>query len=184
MSLAALLQAVRDELRTVMGLPMIQIEVQEDGQPPPGMGGDLYLSVHPLSWRPTSGAEVVLGIDESYSVGVTITKRIRHTPPDRIGREVYLKSLIGFEAIARKIMVAIHQSETVMERANQYIAASQTDDNGYDPILEWLRWSSTQEVPTRRDGSWLWETNLELASETVTIVFSEARRIQQSSLME
>lgn len=188
MSLAAVLVAVRDELRDVLAMPDAVIGIEEDGQPPPGMGASTYIAVHPISWRPTNSQEVIMGLDESYAIGVTITKRVAHVPQDRRVEEVFLKSLIGFEQLSRRIMVAIHQSGSVMERANQYIIANKLTNDQTDPILEWLRWRSTQEVPTSRDGSWMWETNPDridnLAFETVTIVFSDARRIQQSSLME
>jgi hypothetical protein len=188
MSLAALLVAVRDELRGVLAMPDAVIGIEEDGQPPPGIGASTYIAIHPVSWRPSNGREVVMGLDESYAIGVTITKRVGYIPQDRMVEEMYLKSLVGFEQLARRIMVAIHQSGTVMERANQFILANKLTDTQTDPFIEWLRWRSTQEVPTKRDGSWMWETNPDkidnLAFETITIVFSEARRIQKSSLME
>lgn len=188
MSLAALLVGVRDELRSVLGIQAIQIGIQEDGQPPPGMGASLYISVHPLRWKPTTSREIIQGLDESYAIGVTITKRISYVPEDRKNEEVFLKSLVGFEKLSRRIMVAVHQNWDVIERANNYIISQKTDDLEIDPVMEWLRWESTQEVPTPRDGTWLWETREEfiprVASETVTIVFSEARRVQRSTVME
>lgn len=188
MSLAALLVGVRDELRSVLGIQDALIGIQEDGQPPPGIGAALYISIHPLGWRPTTNREIIQGLDESYSIGVTITKRISAIPEDRKDEEVFLKSLVGFEKLSRRIMVALHQNWDVIERANNFIIAQKTDDLEVDPIMEWLRWERTQEIPTPRDGSWLWETREELiprvASETVTIVFSEARRVQRSTVME
>jgi hypothetical protein len=186
MSLAALLQAVRDQISEELGIASSQCGIQEDGQPNPGMGAPYFVAVHPLAWVPTErGTELIHALDENYSIGVTITKRIRMVPQDRKDEEMLLKSLIGFEKLARRIMVAIHQNYVVLDRANGYVNALHDTNDDIEGFIEMLRWRSTQAIPTPHDGSWLWEDPVDgVASESVTIVFSEARRVQRKTLWE
>jgi hypothetical protein len=189
MSMAALLEACRNQLRENMPVQDAVCDVQEDGQPPPGIG-QLYISVHPLGWFPTTSRELIHAIDETYSVGVTVTKRTSGTPRDRRASSIYLDRLWGFEGLTRKVMTILHQSYPLMAEANQIIREHHKTDQTIEGFVETLRWQRTDESPTPRDGTWLWadpssEAEVTgLASESLTIVFSEARRIQRDTLEE
>lgn len=183
MSLAALLQATRDKLRSSLSIENASCECQDTGQPPPNVG-PLYYAIHPLKWARTDSGEMVSGLDESYGVGVTITKRIAATPRDRVMSEFYLKSLQGFEALARMVMVNIHQRWDLIATANATILAVHTAANNNwtpDYFVEPLRWQETDHTPTDQTPLWFWsdgdpEYMATLAGQSLTITFDQARR--------
>ena len=189
MSLACLLEAVRDELRDNLGIPDILCGIQSTGQPPPGIGTRLtYLAIHPISWTPYSSREFIHALGESYSIGVTLSKRIAYAPQDRNAQEIFLKSLVGFEAVARQVMINIHQNYDIMARANGFIESRSLTNLDKEGFIETLRWQRTDAVPSSHDASWFWDIDREgsvpLASESLEIVFSQAGRIQRQTLME
>lgn len=179
MSLAALLTAVRNQLRTKMGLSPLECDCQGKGQPPP-IVGERYIAVHPTGWGP-GDSRIDHGLDEVYRVTCTITKRISAVPKDRIPSEVFLKTLTGLEALARLAMKHVHQNYDVMNAANDLISGS-------DKLMQPLFWDGNDVPPREETGEWVWSDNprdMNLAAALVLPVhFREARRMQDYSVME
>lgn len=191
MSLSALLTAVRNQVRTELSaapisLLSVECDIWPDGQPPPSFG-QRYISVHPTAWRKGPSGDFVRGIFEEYSVSCTITRRNPVLPRDRLTTNLFLESLVGLEALAREIMVAVHDNWTVITAANTAIS-------GTDKIIEALWWQDTDPAPVPRGAEWVWSTNPEqyiatqgnysVCAMSLEVRFGTARRAQATSTME
>ena len=170
MSLAALLEAVRDRLRVELNLKDTVCDVEIRGDPPP-FAGSVYFAVHPASKR--SIIEDVF--DENYEVGVTVTQRIIGVPIDRWGGEFLLRNFNSIDRRTREVAVQIHNQVDVLTRANNIIT---TDDPTQNGIIEPLRWTGTESPPRVVDGTWFTaqpETDVGLV---VEVQFGGARRLE------
>lgn len=78
MSMGVLLQAVRDRLKTALGLDDTKIDINETGRPP-AFAGEEFWVVHPGAFNNTS----VQSLDERYDVSVTYNRRTEYAPDDR-----------------------------------------------------------------------------------------------------
>lgn len=127
MSQRCLLLAVRDRLRQSptdggLGLPAAFCEVMFDGQPPPSMAGEYWVSVH----EGPCSVEDVEGLSEIIGVNVTVTVRTGKVPQDRMG----INALVGptgqsLDELLEKIKAALHKDPG---------PRSATDDSEY-PVL-------------------------------------------------
>lgn len=174
MSMSALLTAVRDRLRATIPLPPEVCDIQEDAQPIAQIG-QLYVAVHPLGIDPTEAPDAMMALDEFFGVGVTITRRIRSVPDDRLARQVYLDTITnqstGMERLAYLIRVRIHKRQEVIDAANQLITGSQQ-------FMEVLRWSGMDPWPKKVDGTWFFAKPEAASGLTQTVMFSGGRRAQ------
>lgn len=74
----ALLDAVRDRLRSVLALAPGECDVTPDGQPNPN-AGQRFIAV----WGGSVTNQQINCLDENYSFKVTVTKRTAQNPRDR-----------------------------------------------------------------------------------------------------
>jgi len=177
-SLSALLQAVRDQLRKEVPLKVSECDIQPDGQPPPGIGRQ-YVAVHPTGWE-NDIPQMSRGLSELYAISVTLTMRAPESPRDRIMSELYLKALKGMESIIRRIIIKIHDNYTVLISANKLI-------DGDDKIVEPLRWASTDAQPRMVGPEWLFSAEEGFKGTAALVMesrFITGRRIQSHTNME
>lgn len=174
--LSALLVACRNHLRGRLHLKPAECEVMPDERPPPS-SGDLFISVHPLGWSPGDTNDSLV-IDEVYQVGITICRRIRPLPHDRVFDSVFVTRVRGIEDLARKVISALHHNWDVISDANNLIAA--WGGSGYN-IIEPLRWQGCDPSPVPRDASWLFQDHepdaITAAAMSLQVRFAGVRRI-------
>ncbi len=132
MSTAALLQAVRDRLRSQLGYAQDKCDVRPDGRPIPS-AGDSYIAVHQGGVR---GGHAY-SREEYYVVLVTISLKGSRAPFDRWGQVNELEALRNIEAFADPIIDQLHGAGTngiaILTAANNIIGAS---SNGFiTPLL-------------------------------------------------
>lgn len=107
MSMAVLLQAVRDRVKAILSWDDSQVNVALDGQPPP-FSGQQFAVVHP-------GALVNSAmnyLDEKYDVSITVTLRSDYSPPDRLGAEILVKATTGLYATVEALRAGLHMDYT------------------------------------------------------------------------
>lgn len=178
MSLVAILQAVRDQLKTSLDLQDHECQVHDDPQPHPDVG-KRFFAVYPGSCGPGS-EQIDYGLSESLGVNVGLTVRLSGVPQDRVTEEIFLQALRGIEPLSRKIVAAIHMNYEVMSRANDLIS-------GEDKFFHPLTWAFTTMPPEVKLGEWFWsgESNISRKSGVfVNIAFVGAERIQKFANME
>lgn len=182
-----MLTAVRDQLRTVCSFTDLECEARNDPQPLPTMG-KRYIGVYPGECR--GGPHSDQGIQEYIGVNVGITIRLSGTPSDRIGQDLYLKALVGMEALSRKVQLAVHRNYDVMGAANTIIgAAVDTISPSFtsQKFITPLEWQYTTPVPEVKLGDWfLTDNENEIAKKHglyVDIRFAGAHRPQQLLMM-
>lgn len=141
-------------------------------------------------------------LDEVMGFAVTITKRIADQPQDRLAKNIFLKRLVGMEALMRKVNSCIFESRyTIETNANNIIAAESLLDHSGEQTLEneeedqvipvdgfvigdFIRWEGTEDIPTTHDGTWTWENPDARASQSMTTRFTNCRRIQRRGNVE
>lgn len=181
MSLVQLLLACESHLRDTLHLPTREVSAHEDGQPHPDMGRR-FIAIHGKTWQSAGPSEGY--IDETYTVGITITYRLPQIPPDRQFEYVWAKAVKGMEALMRDITAAIHQSYTLLGVANTKAATAEgklvTDPTFYK-FIEPLEWSGGDATPRTETGDWVFSDNPEEANKEAAMVaeleFSGCRRM-------
>jgi len=172
MSMAALLIAVQDHLRSELVLNSSQCRVMPDEKAIP-TAGEEFISIYGAAWSP-GDADMDYGIDEYYDVDCTITHRIRYVPQDRWGSDVYVQATRGLEVRARQVIGALHKSYKVVALANAMI-------NTKDEIFEPLRWAGVSANPhlvSNDHYNGPIEENDGPVGMAMTVSFKDARRIQ------
>lgn len=175
MSLAALLQAARDTLRSEISLQPIECDVRPGPQPPP-VFGQRYVALYATRWvnlTPTMTA----GVDEGYSIAATVTLRTGSIPIDRLGGDLYIRALTGIEALCRQVMVAVHMNYDLMNLANSFLP------DASNKLEQPLFWESCDAEPELRDESWVWAKPQDgqaptTCALTMEVRFGDARRTQ------
>lgn len=180
MSLAALLQAVRDEIReNLPGINNASCKVSVDAQPDATIG-KRFIAIYPTVWRPTGG-EVCMGIAEEYGLAVGITFMAGDIPADRT-EDLYLRILWGMESTARKIAALVHQSYEVQARADQIIkdrAALEGNPAPANLMTEPLRWLGTDTSPQPKYGDWIYSKETDkICAYLLNVYFGQASRYQ------
>jgi hypothetical protein len=117
-SIAALLQAARDELQQVMTFPggpsraKQYVEIQPNGRPPFDCG-EWYVGLDEL--RVESVDQGFL--QETFSIVAVVSARTGKFAPDQRG-SIYLQHLYGLDTLERQIVVNLHGNQTVRINAN------------------------------------------------------------------
>jgi hypothetical protein len=161
---------------------------QPDGRPPPN-AGRWYIAVHPLG--ATNADPDAQGNDRYYTVGVTITMKLRDLPQDRRGAELVKPG--GLLELAEQIADAIHQDDgptallwetnKLIPGTAEYLTAKNQDPDGatVNGFCEPLRLVSIG-VPTEAPPSWANEEDGEGDDPndmlTVLVTFNRARRVK------
>lgn len=177
MSQRALELAVRDSIQTTLfsGVtnPQTICDVMDDGEPSPRCG-DWFYAVHGESFN--NGMQNTL--DETYSVTVTVTGKIRQ-PFDRLGTDLVNKATTGLNDRVQALKY-LHMNYTVMAAANATILAAATGD--VYGFCEPLRLASGT-LPARVVGaSWFKaDPTADLCGLVCDVRFVGARRIQPNT---
>ena len=146
MALAALLKACRSTLRTYMPLENEMCRIMPGPRPAPSCGQKFY-SIWALDWSPTD-SDLNQGLDEVYSIAVTITYRAPYVPYDDQGEELFVGDLESMEADARRIIALLHQSYTLLNVANNLIS------HRASKLFEPLRFQNADATPSYVSGEW------------------------------
>lgn len=146
MSIAALLSGVKTRLTAALSLSSSEIiNVQLDPEPEP-YSGQVWYSLFPESLTSDS-EEVMLGLNEVYSIGVAVNLRLPYAPKDRQDEDVYLKLLTGMEVRQRAIVAALHQNWTAISEANTILTTAGVPATSL--FIEPLRWAGTDAPQTQ-----------------------------------
>jgi len=170
----ALLEAVRNRLRTQLTLDDHQCEIEFDEMAPATVG-DKYLVVLPggVSDGPahrTSGQV----IDEVIGVDVTVVLRATSVPRDR-HRDVYLRNLMSLNDLIQKVRDAIDFKYEVNTAANVIITGLTGSTYGF---TEPLKFQGMQARPVKVSAEFFAASKEPVAGLARTVYFRGARRIQ------
>ncbi len=176
MSMAALLLATRDRIRSVLGLDASHCEVTQASGRPPAVQGEYFISVHWGAWS-FLPAE---GLAEKFSVAVTVTCRVGAVPQDRVGTDLEAVAGTGLDALCRKVLCACFLDkggDAVLNGANAYLG---TGVNGFVvPAVEF----SVDGQPTERGPDWFSGGDYEggpyaMSGESLTLRLASFERYQ------
>jgi hypothetical protein len=181
MAMDVLLQAVVDRVKTIMTYDDTQVDVSDDGKPPP-FSGQVFAVVHPGEFSNDGD----LSLDEKYDVSVTLTFRTGYVPQDRIGQEVLFKT-IGIYAAVHRLRAGLHMDYTGMGfcgglgQAGGKSYSLSSGVNGFSEPLKFRRASK----PMVKGPDWFWADGVDDATTgvAVQIDFVGARRIQSIESM-
>lgn len=164
-----LLLATRDHLRVGLGLPddPLTCEVTADGRPLP-MAGEVFYAVHPGG----SANSNVQNLMETYTVYVTVTRRIGQVPYDRVGTDVLAAASDGLLALAEAARAVLHEDFALTYAATALLPAGW---HGYDEALVYRDTSA----PTPRTGQWFQAKAATESGLSVTVRVEGALRVQR-----
>lgn len=163
MSMDALLNAVRDRLRTAMVLTNLECDVCPDGRPNPD-AGQRFLSVHPGDIASNPSPSRKHALDEYYSFKVTVTVRSGQKPYDR-------KRDGGVWTLAMQARAVIHMKSEVVALA---AAADPSFRITEFPVFR----GATYLGPKGPDWFWAEGSETDPTGIAVQLNFGETRRLQ------
>lgn len=174
MSEEAILQGVRDAIRTKCGYSAGQCDVELD-EFPPAMVGEVYVTVQPQLWTGTGSNETSGGtLDEMFGCRVSVILRAMQVPKDRT-RTLLLNNLGGLNHRLRKIIAAIHFQYDVMNMINGYI----TDSS--EKLIKPLVFGGCDARPRVVNADSFSSGQGPAAGFVRAVIFGKARRIQYQS---
>lgn len=170
----ALLEAVRNRLRTQLSLPDDACEIEFD-EMAPATTGDTYLVVLPggVTDGPahkTSGQV----IDEVIGVDVTVVRRATAVPRDR-HRDVYLRNLTSLNDLIQQVRDAIDFKYEVNIAANAIISGLTGSQHGF---IEPLKFAGMDKRPRKVSADFFAASKEPVAGLARTVNFRGARRMQ------
>ena len=168
-----LLLAVRNRLRTVCKYSDQACEVEFD-ELAPGTVGAQYVIVAPNGFRrgPHQDRSGTVR-DYVYSVAVTVVKRIRHVPRDRM-RDVFLNNLGSMDDEIAKICAAIDWTYEVATAATALLVAADDKAQGF---VHPLVFTHVDARPRLVNPDIFAATGQQAAGMARTVYFDTARRI-------
>lgn len=183
MSMGVLLQAVRDRLKTVLGIDDTQIDINETGRPP-AFAGEEFWVVHPGAFNNTS----VQSLDERYDVSVTRSRRTEYAPDDRSEDWLVAKTTGTYDRIA-DARAALHMRYEVLDlcggakgdgtnwTGGQTYSLANTVDGFREPLF-----FSVAHKPEDKGSEWFWADESgdgnPVSGTAVQLDFLGARRTQ------
>lgn len=171
MSYASLLLATKEFLIDNLKFDDREIDdsicnVMADARPPAECG-DLFISVHPGSFRGVS-MEILECV---HSLNVTITLRTANAAFDKLGISHVTDFKLGIGELAQTLAEYIHLCWEIINRANAKI------DIYKNRWVEPLRFSSAS-TPRLESGRWFHAENGSEEAIVQTLSFSDAKRVQ------
>jgi len=171
----ALLEAVRDRLRTELSLDEQECNIEFDEQVPAHAVRHKYIVVMPGGISKGAAHDGGHVIDEIIGVDVTVIIRATDKPRDR-RRDIFLRNLSNLNEWCEKIRGQLDFNYTLLTAANTIING---DSNSTEGFVEPLRFAGMDPRARKVSGevfdSAPTEPNAGLAR---TVRFSGARRIQ------
>lgn len=157
MSEAAILEAVRDHLRTALSLADDECEYSIDGTHPP-VSGQRFFAVMPVGSSDLGGTDY--GSHEEVSIEVVITLRCGHVPKNRIAAKKFVDSAGGLEAEARDVAFGtarLHMNYTLLAAINLIMTTANANaaiyyhplvcsDLGRPRVVDGLRFGNPNEI--------------------------------------
>lgn len=167
-----LLLAVRNRLRSECDYADSACEIEFD-ELPPGVVGAQYVIVQPNGFRRGPHQDKSGTVrDYVYSVAVTVIKRTRHVPRDRM-RDVFLHNIGALDLEIDKIAAAIDWQYTVTTAANVLLdEAGDTAQGFHHPLV----FQSVDARPRLVAPEAFAATGQQAAGMARTVFFGEARR--------
>lgn len=170
-----ILQACRNKLRTDFGDAIAEefIAITPPGGKPAPFAGQWFCSV--WSSSENNNDDRPEGLDETFSIKVTLTFRMAWAPQDRRGDQMVEQDVAVYE-YAERAKDCLHGSDYLRQAANDLLGP---DKNG---MVETLVYTGT--VYQDRDPSWVWSKNEDPDAEennvyTAELSFTNGRRIQK-----
>lgn len=156
MSEHALLFGLQTYLRTFNMFDEKNCGAQVNANPPP-MTGDYHATIHMIDISTGKFDDGGL-IEEIYTFGITITKRIKAVPEDKFPEAVYINAASGLGKICRFVVAAIHHRSAPIITANTLLTAE--DDADYlsvvagEKFINVPTWIGTTAIPELRNEEW------------------------------
>jgi hypothetical protein len=156
MSEYALLTGIQTYLRTFNMFDDTNCSTQVNEKPPASVG-DFYVTIHMLNVQPSKYDDSEM-IEEVYTFGITVSKRIKAVPEDKLPEAVYLETANGLSKICRFIVAALHHRASPIITANTLLTAE--DDADYLSVVAGERfvntptWLGTSGQPELRNEEW------------------------------
>jgi len=180
MSLPELLNATKQHLCIVNGAAWEEdknVFLSFDGKVPLKSVGfrDFAVGIGCASWEPGDTNETNPGLHEILGIQCTITKKITNLPVSSLNDVTY-DVIRGVYAIARKVMLAVHDSWTLLGYANAHLAG--------DSFITTPKWRYTSPQPRLEGPEWLYAEGQGNAGSTCLVVdvkFGGVERIQCST---
>lgn len=180
MSLPELLNATKQHLCIYNGTGWVEdqnVALSFDGRPPLKSVGfrDFFVGIGCASWEPGDTNETNPGLHEMLGMQVTITKKINSLPVSTINDVIY-DVVRGVYAIARKVMLACHDSWTLLSYANAHLAGN--------TFISTPKWRYTSIQPRLEGPEWLYaegQGNSNSQCLVVEVKFGGVERIQCST---
>lgn len=160
--------AVRDHLRSEMDLSAQECMVLPDPRPIPSCG-QRFISIYGTNWSPSEG-DNNRSLFENYDLACGVTFRSGYVPYDRMGDELYIKTIIGLEDFCRTITSHIHQNPSILTSTNEDI------DDQFPGMLEYLRWEGTDASPRFVTGEWFTSEDPQQTGLFMEVRFGQATR--------
>lgn len=144
---SALLEAVRDQIRSVLNIKDRQCEIEFDDDEIPAIVGDLYIIVMPGTIQPGPRHDSSGGVmDRIFSVDVSVVIRATAKPADR-RREIFNANLGSINARLQAVFDAIDFSYVTMNAANVIIQANESSSEGFTEPLRFAGAGRIRPVP-------------------------------------
>lgn len=184
MSLTALEQAVRDELRSGMKLAESICDTRLPPGEPPVWSGSEYFAVWGSDWSAGEyTAESDDTFDEVFAVTITITKRIGDIPLDVLPGEVLHRTKLGLESTARKVIqTTIRGRFSICSRA-QAILLDRQSTATIQGFVEPIRFLGV-DPPSLVGPDWFGAEEGGDAGLIMNVRLGNARRIQKLEILE
>lgn len=130
MSMGAILQEVRDHLRTALSLGADQCGIQIGGTPPEA-AGNFYVAVDELGVESTAQQH----LQENYQVEISLWRRLGQTPSDRSGEALlrddpYLSGAQSLDDLERSVIKNLHANYTDITTAANTAIGAGANPNG------------------------------------------------------
>lgn len=176
----AMLEGLRNALRTALSLDKTGCQVTADGRPDP-MCGEWFVAVHPGN---TANSQRNY-LDERADASVTITRRTGFAPHDRLGEEAVF-DLLDY---AGRVKAVVHMEYPILDAANRLITGTAehaaatggaVTTNGFVEPLGFV----SQQYLGPQGSSWFFAEGMEdaVTGIAVRLDFAGARRIVASDV--
>ena len=160
MSMGAILQQVRDHLRSAMSLGVDQCDVRPGGMPT-AAAGEFYVAVDELGVQSTAQSH----LREQYEIEVSIWRRTGQYPDDRLSDvvlrdDVYLAGIQTLDDLERSVIKNLHANYTdITAAANTAIDAGAPGKGDIFQLALYYTGRSRSEVldhnPKENPAPWL-----------------------------
>lgn len=156
----ACINAILSDVGGVPGIDEDNCDYQLNGQPPPRWGGNEYIAIHGAGWQQgQSNNQQSYGLDEVYSMVVTLTRRLTGTPNFQLENDVVLNTdrrNPGMFMRLRQIVACLMQQRfAIMQAANVEIAQGAfLPGDVIDGIIEPFYWTHCDPEPEFVGAGW------------------------------